>query len=141
MAQNDSIVDTQVLLPLMQKQFTNAQSHFVWYGDTLPEGTVASDKRLSVFTDYLPKYKIRSFSHLGLVYAPDNPYYGVNGSERFCLRDQDEKLLQYCREGRYVWYGSWRENRDGHPYARLTFNPYFDYQINLIEQTFEGKDH
>ena len=141
MAQNDSIVDTQVLLPLMQKQFTNAQSHFVWYGDTLPEGTVASDKRLSVFTDYLPKYKIRSFSHLGLVYAPDNPYYGVNGSERFCLRDQDEKLLQYCREGRYVWYGSWRENRDGHPYARLTFNPYFDYQINLIEQTFKGKAH
>ncbi len=141
MAENDSIVDTQTLLPLMQKQFTNARSHFVWYGDTLPEGTVASDKRLSVFTDYLPKYKIRSFSHLGLVYSPDNPYYGKKGTERFCLRDQDEKLLQYCRDNRYVWYGSWRENRDDHPYARLTFNPYFDYQINLIEQTFEDKGH
>ena len=132
MAENDSIVNTQELLPLMQRQFNNAKSHFVWYGDTLPQGTIASDKRLTVLTDHLPKYKIRSFSHLGIVYSPDNPYYGINGSERFCLKDQDEQLIQYCHENRYVWYGSWNENRDGHPYARLTFNPYFNSQIDLI---------
>ena len=140
MAQNDSIVNTQELLPLMQKQFTNSRSQFVWYGDNLPDGTIASDKRLTVLTDFLPKYKIRSFSHLGLVYSPKNPYYGINGKERFCLRGQDEKLLQYCHEGKYVWYGSWTENRDAHPYARLTFNPYFDQQVQMIVETFGTSD-
>lgn len=136
MAEHDSIVNTQELLPLMQKQFTNSHSHFVWYGDSLPEGTIASDARLTVLTDHLPKYKIRSFSHLGVVYSPENPYYGIYGSERFCLRGQDEQLLNYCHQGRYVWYGSWSENRDGHPYARLTFNPYFTRQIDLIVDAF-----
>lgn len=137
MAQNDSIVDTQELLPLMQKQFTSARSRFVWYGDTLPEGTIASDKRLTVLTDYLPKYRIRSFSHLGLVYSPENPYFGINGSERFCLRGQKDHLRELCHQRRNLWYGSWNENRDGHPYARLTFNPYFNGQIDLIVNTFK----
>lgn len=136
MAEHDSIVDTQELLPLMQKQFTSSRSRFVWYGDTLPEGTIASDQRLTVLTDHLPKYKIRSFSHLGLVYSPQNPNFGINGSERFCLRDQDDRLKALCHQGKYVWYGSWSENRDDHPYARLTFNPYFTRQVQMIADAF-----
>lgn len=132
MAEHDSIVNTQELLPLMQKQFTSSASRFVWYGDTLPEGTIASDRRLTVLTDHLPKYRIRSFSHLGLVYSPDNPNYGIQAGERFCLRGQDERLLKMCHEGKHVWYGSWNENRDGHPYARLTYNPYFLRQMEII---------
>lgn len=135
MTEHDSIVNTQELLPLMQRQFASPRSRFVWYGDVLPEGTTASDYRLTVLSDYLPQYRIRSFSHLGIVYSPDNPYYGMNGTERFCLRGQDEEKRNQCHAGTNLWYGSWNENRDNHPYARLTFNPYFDRQIDLIVNT------
>lgn len=138
MAEHDSIVNTQELLPLMQKQFTSSASRFVWYGDMLPEGTIASDRRLTVLTDYLPKYRIRSFSHLGLVYSPENPNYGIKAKDYFCLRGQDERLLKMCHEGKHVWYGSWNENRDGHPYARLTFNPYFVRQMEIITEALGG---
>ncbi|MDY2900277.1 MAG: alpha/beta hydrolase, partial [Candidatus Aphodousia sp.] len=99
---------------------------------------VASDKRLTVLTDFLPQYRIRSFSHLGIMFSPDNPWYGSQGKQRYCLRGQSEAMRNYCHTGKSVWYGSWREDRDGHPYARLTFNPYFEQQNALIDATLKS---
>ncbi len=137
-AENDTIVDSQKLLPMMQEKFTSPYSRFVWYGDHLPEGAVASDKRLTVLTDFLPEYRIRSFSHLGIMFSPENPWYGSEGKQRYCLRGQSDAKRDYCHTGKPVWYGSWREDRDGHPYARLTFNPYFEQQNELIDNTLKS---
>ena len=132
LAENDSIADTQKLLALFQKQFTSPDSRFIWYGTQLPESVNASDARITVRTDYLPREHIRSFSHLGLVFSPENPWYGRNGKNRFCLRGQSDENREKCHKGEDLWYGSWREDRDNHPYARLSFNPYFDWQAGVI---------
>lgn len=132
MTEHDSIVDTQKLLPIFQKQFRSRDTRLVWYGDKLPEDVQPIDARLTTRSDYLPEQHIRSFSHLGIVFSPQNPWYGPNGKIKYCLRSQNEALRLQCENNEEVWYGSWYENRDGHPYARLSFNPYFQWQTQLI---------
>lgn len=129
-ARHDSVVDTAYVLENFQQRFSHPASRLIWYGD-LPAKS-ADNARVEVRKDYLPEYRISRFSHMGLLFAPDNPLYGVAGSQRICWNGQSTPDTAKCMAGQPVWYSDWGYNEPGKIHARLTFNPYFDWQTQIM---------
>lgn len=133
-ARHDSVLDTDYLLEAFHTRFTHANSRLIWYGE-LPSGKVSGDPRIRAKSDSLPELHISQFSHMGLLFAPDNPLYGRAGSLRICRNGQDETATYTCEQGGEVWYSDWGYLEEGKVHARLTFNPYFDWQAQLMTET------
>ena len=75
---------------------------------------------------------------MGILFAPENPYYGVDGSQRICRNGQEAPGAEaYCKAGNPVWYGTWGTQEDGKVHARLTFNPAFRQMMAEIAAVFE----
>lgn len=129
-AQHDSVLDANYLLDVFQRRFTHPQSRLVWYGTT-PEG-LADTKRVLIREDRLPEQRISQFSHMGLLFSPANPLYGEHGSLRICLNGQAANITRACEQGGIVWYSDWGYREEGKVHARLTFNPYFDWQTAMM---------
>jgi len=130
-AQHDSVLDTDYLLDVFQHRFTNPRSRLIWYG-TKPEG-LTDTSRILIRTDRIPEQRISQFSHMGLLFSPTNPLYGGQGSLRICLNSLSSSNTQACEEGAPTWYSDWGYSEDGKVHARLTFNPYFDWQNSIME--------
>lgn len=131
LAEHDSVVDVHHVLHLFERRFTHASSRLIWYGNVLPESTTSS--RILVRTDALPQERISQFSHMGILFSPHNPLYGRNGSERICFNGQTEEDTARCQSGEQVWYSDWDYREPGKVHARLTFNPYFEWQSQVIQ--------
>lgn len=109
MAEHDSIVDTEELLALVSRQMVNPQSRILWYGnEKTVQKLAASDTRVIVRTDVVPEYRIRSFSHMGMLYRPENPKYGAAGSDRICRKEGEKASGRFCLEAPEdaVFYGA-----------------------------------
>ena len=137
-AQHDSVLDTDYLLDVFQHSFTNPQSRLIWYGKK-PKG-VTDTKRVLVREDRLPEQRISQFSHMGLMFSPENPLYGSNGSMRICLNGMNKQEKEACEHGALVWYSDWGYHEDGKVHARLTFNPYFDWQLSVLVDTLNHQE-
>ncbi|MBB3010739.1 alpha/beta hydrolase [Cupriavidus alkaliphilus] len=129
-AQHDSVLDTAYLLSAFQQRFTHPVSRLVWYG-ARPAG-LADGGRVLVRSDALAQRRISRFSHMGLMFSPANPLYGERGSLRICWNGQDEVALRACERGEPVWYSDWGYREPGKVHARLTFNPYFEWQGEVL---------
>ncbi|TRO35171.1 alpha/beta fold hydrolase [Pseudomonas sp. ALS1131] len=134
-AQHDSVIDTDYLLDVFQHSFTHPQSRLIWYG-TPPEGLHA-DHRVLVKVDRIPAQRISQFSHMGLLFSPSNPLYGGDGSLRICLNSLSSQDTQACEDGVQTWYSDWGYREDGKIHARLTFNPYFDWQTKIMAEVLD----
>ncbi|WP_321803424.1 alpha/beta hydrolase [Burkholderia sp. BCC1988] len=133
-AQHDSVLNTRYLLDVFQQRFTNPRSRLVWYGEK-PSGLVDAT-RVLIRPDRLPALRISQFSHMGLLFSPRNPLYGEKGGLRICLNGQTERATQSCEQGASVWYSDWGHREEGKVHARLTFNPYFDWQTSVMKTVF-----
>jgi hypothetical protein len=40
--------------------------------------------------------------------------------------------MQKCLNGEPVWYSDWGHREPGKVFARLTFNPYFEWQTGVM---------
>lgn len=129
-ARHDSVLDTAYLLQVFQHRFTHPDSRLIWYGEQ--PRTLTDQRRVLVRQDRLPAYRISQFSHMGLLFSPANALYGQDGSLRICLNGQAGPALQACRQGGPVWYSDWGYREAGKVHARLTFNPYFDWQAAVL---------
>lgn len=129
MSEHDSIINTQSLVKAFDKALVHPASKIIWYGK-LPEGDYSS-KVLSR-PDFLPDLKIKSFAHMSLPFSPQNTWYGENGKFRYCRNSMSAKDVQACQKDPDVWFGAWGTHDGEHSFARLTFNPYFDWQANEI---------
>lgn len=129
-AQHDSVIDTAYLLDVFQRRFTNPNSRLVWYGTSPPGLTDLA--RVLVREDKLPDERISQFSHMGLLFSPSNPLYGARGSVRVCLNSLDKEATRACEQGAQVWYSDWGYREEGKIHARLTFNPYFEWQASVM---------
>ncbi len=129
-AQHDSVLDTDYLLDAFQTRFTHPASRLVWYG-TQPTG-VTDATRVIVREDRLPERRISQFSHMGLLFSPANVLYGEQAAQRFCWNGQAPKDTQACEKGSPVWYSDWGYREEAKIHARLTFNPYFEWQASVI---------
>jgi esterase/lipase len=129
-AQHDSVLDTNYLLDKFQFRFTHPASRLIWYGEeTLG---MYDRQRVLVRKDHLPLLRISQFSHMGLMFAPGNPLYGEQGILRICLNGQPSVATRACEQGALTWYSDWGYREEGKVHARLTFNPYFDWQVSVM---------
>lgn len=130
--QHDSVLDTAYVLDTFNQRFEHPASRLIWYGDS--PARAAHTPRVEVRKDYLPEFRISQFSHMGLMFSPDNPLYGVGGTQRICWNGQDAPDMQQCVAGAPVWFSDWGYREPGKVHARLTFNPYFDWQSQVLLQ-------
>ncbi|WP_029573342.1 alpha/beta hydrolase [Pseudomonas syringae] len=129
-AEHDSVLDTDYVLDNFSQRFSNPASRLIWYGD-LP-ARAANTPRVEARKDYLPEYRISRFSHMGLLFSADNPLYGLSGSQRICWNGQSTADTAKCMAGEPVWYSDWGYTEPGKIHARLTFNPYFEWQTEVM---------
>jgi len=129
-AQHDSVLNTDYLLNVFQSRFTHPDSRLIWYGT--PPSTLQDSKRIIVREDKIPEHHISQFSHMGILFSPTNVVYGEQVQQRFCWNGQSALDMQACLQGAPVWYSDWGYQEAGKIHARLTFNPYFDWQMSVI---------
>ena len=141
MSEHDSVVNTQALLETLPERFTNPRTRFLWYGSTESAKALSGgDARVIVRSDYLPEENITSFSHMGLLFSPDNPEYGRDGENRLCRLGEDLTSTVTCRgiPAKDIHYGAWGDKKRTGVTARLTFNPWFAEQEKDILAVMNG---
>ncbi|CAM3944599.1 Alpha/beta hydrolase [Bordetella tumbae] len=134
-AENDSVLDSNYLSNVFTTQFTHPASRLIWYGKD--RDLFQQDQRVLVRSDYLPELQISQFSHMGVLFSPRNDLYGANGSLRMCWNGQAEAARTECQQGAPVWFSDWGYIEPGKIHARLTFNPYFDWQNQIMAQVLD----
>ncbi|WLD65551.1 alpha/beta hydrolase [Pseudomonas sp. OVF7] len=134
-AAHDSVVDVAFVRDTFNQRFSHPASRMIWYGN--PSRDVQSP-RILARSDLLADERISQFSHMGVLFSPDNPQYGRSGSQRLCWNGQSEAAYQQCLAGEAVWYSDWGYREAGRVYARLTFNPYFTWQSEVMVKVMEA---
>ncbi|CAM3802603.1 alpha/beta hydrolase [Parendozoicomonas haliclonae] len=136
---DDSVVDAEQMLALFEQRFTHPRSQLIWYGDA-PE---SSDSRLKVLPTRLPEQRVSNFSHMAALFAPENPYYGVQGEYRICNNGQDdseEGEKAVCPPDEQLWFSAYGYLESNKVHARLTWNPYFSELVEDIQRVTETSD-
>ncbi|MDR0355712.1 MAG: alpha/beta fold hydrolase [Deltaproteobacteria bacterium] len=128
LAERDSVLDVEYILKHFDAFFTHPASRLIWYG--LPR--TGRSQRAIFLPDALPEWRISSFSHMGALFSPANEAYGPNGARRICHNGQSEANYARCLSGEEVWYSAYGHEEEGKIHARLTFNPYFDWQMEAV---------
>lgn len=141
LTEHDSVIETAEVKEAFQERFTHPDSRLMWFGSTENK----REGRIQYIHSHMPEYRIDNMSHMGILFSPDNPYYGIDGSETICRNhrgegaDEDEA---FCRAGNPVWYSAYRglnkENESQNVHARLTFNPVFETMMNELNAVFES---
>lgn len=131
LAEHDSVLDVDAIADIFAERFRHPASRLIWYGKA-PE---RADPRLIVRPDHLPEYRISQFSHMSVLFSPGNALYGTDGSLRFCENGQNDDFYARCKNGDEVWYSDWGFQDPARIHARLTFNPYFDWQMQVAAET------
>ena len=138
LSEHDSVINTLRIKKLFHRQFTNKNSRLMWFGAEKPEQT----ERIEFINSNDDSLRVSNMSHMGVLFSVDNPYYGINGTQRICKNRSGEttdKDEAYCKEGQPVWYGAWGTYKEGLVHARLTFNPFFDKMMNSLSAVFSSK--
>ncbi|SCC24201.1 Esterase/lipase [Kosakonia oryzendophytica] len=131
LAEHDSVLNTRWILEHFDRSFTHPASRVIWYG-TPPAGVVKAP-RILVKTDVLPQDRISQFSHMSVLFSPQNPLYGRKGSVVLCANGQPEAVARRCLAGEEVWYSDWGLVEPDKIHARLTWNPWFDWQTTVMD--------
>lgn len=134
-AEHDSVLDTAYLLDVFQTRLRHPDSRMVWYG-AAPE---SADPRIVVRADYRPELRISQFSHMGMLFSPDNPLYGTSGSLRLCWNGQPDPARRACEQGAPVWYSDWGYQEPEKIHARLTFNPDYAWQAGVMAEVMQAR--
>ncbi|WP_295477576.1 alpha/beta fold hydrolase [uncultured Pseudomonas sp.] len=128
--EHDSVLDTAFVLDTFNQRFSHPASRLLWYGSN--PAPAARSPRVLVRDDHLPQLRISQFSHMGLLFSPENPLYGAQGSQRICWNGQTPQDMARCLAGEPVWYSDWGYREPGKVHTRLTFNPYYPWQTQVM---------
>ena len=128
MSEGDSVIDTQYVAEQFKHTLTNPNNALIWQGESMID-----DPRSTALSMKLTKQRISNGSHMGLLFSPNNPDYGINGREKICSNGQGSELEQRCQAGETVWYSSWGYQEEGKVHARLTYNPYFEESMQALD--------
>jgi esterase/lipase len=129
MSEGDRVIDTQFAIDIFTQQFNNPNSRLIWQGEQ-----ALAEPRSTTLSMRLPEQRISNGSHMGLLFAPNNPNYGVQGQSRICSNGQTEEQEAACMNGDVVWFSAWGHREDNKNHARLTYNPYFTESMALLDQ-------
>lgn len=134
MSEGDKVISTQFAIDTFSNQMLNPNSHLVWQGEH-----DLSDERSTRFTMKLPEQRISNGSHMGLLFSPENPNYGIGGSNLICSNGQTETTSDQCAQGKDIWYSAWGYIEPGKTHARLTYNPYFEQSMTIMDHVMAPK--
>ncbi|EPC03215.1 hypothetical protein L861_23180 [Litchfieldella anticariensis FP35 = DSM 16096] len=129
MSQHDSVLDPNATLNAFQTRFPNQKSRFVWYGDT-PQNL--DDPRVTALASNLPDRRISTFSHMNVLFAPENAYYGEAG--RYIMFENGQDGIPLPDDPETLWFGAWGQIAAEKYHARLTWNPYFLELLDNIRE-------
>jgi esterase/lipase len=133
-SEGDSVIDTLLPTTVFEKQFTNQNNHLIWQGEyDLPVS------KMTRFTMDRPDLQIVNGSHMGLLFAPNNPVYGVDGDIIICENGQTEVQQNACEQGKDIWFSSYGWREEGKTLARLTYNPYFGDSMAELDKVMRGQ--
>lgn len=135
-SESDSVVDGESVYEYFQENFTHPNRQLVWFGDRN-----WNDPKVTSFTMNLPEKRISTGSHMSVLYSLSNPFYGENGAVRICNNGQSERDEQACRDDAEIWYSSFDYVEENKIHARLTWNPYFDETIQILQRVIDGSRH
>jgi hypothetical protein len=129
---NDSVVDIEYSRYVFNKHFPNSQSRLLIYQQTQAQ----PNPREVVRSGHYPQRRILNLSHLSLLNAPGNPLFGENGAILVCNGNR-YPVYHACLQSREHWFGAQHTpSPDGVAVARSTYNPDFDYLLQLFDQVF-----
>ncbi|GAL14558.1 lysophospholipase [Vibrio astriarenae] len=132
LSEHDSVLDSKSILELFKASFIHEDSKLVWFGTN----TSAEDERIVYIDSYKPSLKISNMSHMGVLFSPENPYYGINGEQKICDNGQRPSDEEHCLSNGEVWYSGYGYQEANKVHARLTYNPFYMEMINLLSSTF-----
>ena len=85
---------------------------------------------------HYPQRRIINLSHPNLINAAHNPLFGENGSVLVCNGNK-YPIYRACMRASGHWFGAQHTSSpDGVAVARTTYNPDFDYLLELFDQVF-----
>ncbi len=125
-SENDCLLDPDATIDAFQNRFTNPHSRLIWYGSP----PAARDERIKTFSSRLPGKRISTFSHMNVLFSPENRYYGENGSHIILDNGQGDAIVPLDRSD--LWFSAWGYTEKGKYHARLTWNPYFADLLKAI---------
>ena len=137
---DDSVVSVRHTRNVFEHHFSSPQKRLVLYGND-PVPTRAHE---ILRPGNYPQYRILSQSHQAMMISPDNPLFGIGGTQRVC-NGNEWKVFSAClyydgSQGPY-WFGAeGQESPDGVPVARTTFNADFTYLLQQYDEVFLGKE-
>ncbi|MDA0150137.1 alpha/beta hydrolase [Vibrio sp. LaRot3] len=129
MSEGDKVIDTQFAIDAFSQHMTNPSNMIVWQGEE-----PISEPRSTRFSMKLPEQRISNGSHMGLLFSPTNPNYGIGGSNIICGNGQTASNETSCADGEQVWYSAWGYSEAGKIHARLTYNPYFEQSMAIMDK-------
>lgn len=134
LTEHDSVLDTKAIQDLFNTRFTHPSNQLIWFGSQ-PTSINGNTRYIH---SYNPELRISNMSHMGILFSPDNAYYGMNGSERICRNGSEmtDDEMARCQAGEEVWYSAWDGRANEHIHARLTFNPWYDQMVQDLSATF-----
>lgn len=130
---DDSVVDVDYMRALYRKRFIGDSRAMVIYSNdtslTLAETEV---RRASARLDL----RIINQSHLSLINSPDNELFGRSRKILIC-NGNEPKIFFGCMRSPQHWYGAQHTaSPDGVAVARTSYNPDYDYVLEMVEQVF-----
>lgn len=132
LSEEDATVDSEVSMAVYQQAMSAAKgSHLVLYSATRVDSKTSA---MDVVNTNLPEQRIYGFAHMAVHGAPENTYYGKDGSYRICGWYQgDADKYQECRTKPNNWFGEKSDvlSEKSSVAARLSWNPYFS---DLMDQ-------
>ncbi|WP_060981624.1 alpha/beta hydrolase [Vibrio splendidus] len=134
MSEGDSVIDTNYVQQAFTESMPNPSNVLIWQGET-----TLNDPRTIQYSMKLPEQRISNGSHMGLLFSPNNPYYGINGSEKICSNGQPEGFEEQCNTTNEVRYSAWGYQEDGKNHARLTYNPYFSDSMAKLDAVLNSE--
>ncbi len=132
MSEGDTVINTQSAIDLYQERFIHSENKLVWFGESKPQVS-----GLTAYSMALPEYRISTGSHMSALYKPNNAHYGIEGRHRMCGNGQEEAQEKICRNGADVWYSGWGYREENKVHARLSWNPYFEETMEIMQQMFK----
>jgi len=134
MSEGDRVIDRVLPSDVFKNQFTNQNNHLVWQGEE--DLGMTNSTRFSMDR---PDLHIINGSHMGLLYSPDNLEYGQQAATIICNNGQDETQQIACEHGENIWYSSYGWQVQGKTLARLTYNPYFEQSMAIMDQVMSSQ--
>jgi esterase/lipase len=131
----DSVLDVRHIVELFSSRFNHPSSRLIWFGNNLH----SQDSRIQSLPAQVPQMRVSNFSHMGVLFDANNPYYGIKGTQRICGNGQTDWAWRNCISGEDVWYSAWGYQEEAKAHARLTFNPWFDDMIEVIRSVVQAQ--